>query len=235
MSASHTNRQRVKVDGRVLKQDRIDLGHTRESLVALATQGNQPFSASTLQRAENSARIEVDKLKPIAATLGQPYERYVFDPGEPPRVHFVPKLEGRWRAMFVEVDVNLEPYIVEEVADISQSRDEVHGKITVESTKSQRTEIVRNGLIVRDLFWGEIYVAGWTLPTGLSQFQLLIQHGDEFMDGVTSWYDKDSRQIEWSRYVWIREGCMDERLLLAKARDAMRLELKAFKGRRKKP
>ena len=128
---------------------------------------------------------------------------------DPPEIKFV----GKWTAYYIEGSMGASPNIVKEVIEITFIDGKLHGESEYEARKSGRHEVFSNLEVVDRLLMGESRVEGWNLPNGISRFQLVSNFEGNILDGVVSWVGGLTKQIDWSRYIWVRQGFNDPKAI----------------------
>lgn len=212
----------VPVDGPKLWADRIAVASTEERFLDLM--GERAVSLSTLQRAENGRFVQLQKLKAIAETIGQPVEKYVRNESIIAQGTTC-DVSGVWQGHYIEPDVTLNPCLVSLSMTIIQRDSRLSVEVNeVGSDGEEREEHIVDANIVGDMLLLKSLIDGWKQPSGISTVMLKITHGDEYMTGFATWYDKDTNQIESSRIAFAREGTHSFKAFLSKAERSVRNE-----------
>ncbi|MEM1402938.1 MAG: hypothetical protein AAGG55_06365 [Pseudomonadota bacterium] len=194
----------VPVNGPVLWADRLKVASTEEAFLDLM--GDRAVSLSTLQRAERSQPIQLDKLELIAAVLGETCEKYVRKSSKiDPRTSC--DITGSWVGMYVEPNIDHELVLVESDVKIQQRESLLSINISERGSDGElRSEVIVEGYVYDHLVYILSYIEGWRLPWGMSSTMLKVDVGEEVLRGRSTWYDKDTTQVETSENIFVRKG-----------------------------
>ncbi|MGI9463004.1 MAG: hypothetical protein ACR2OM_03645 [Aestuariivirgaceae bacterium] len=218
---------RVTLDGGLLRQTRKLKGYpSRSSFVdSLNDSGRPTISLSTLQRAELSQRIDISSARYICAFLDESVDRFLIDQANEVQ-EFEPDLSGEWIFFFIECDAYRSYNVRRGVCHLTMNEDGIIGKDFIADDKGKAVERIVTARRIRNVIMGETTVDGSTPPYGCGQFMAALRRGDDWLDGVSTWYDRDTDRVEWSRDIWVRRSCLDEEALIDLAKREMDEELR---------
>ena len=222
-------RDTLPVDGSRLKEDRIAAGLSQEALLASC---DKSFHIGTLRRAEHGENISKAYLESIAKALGYALDRYLKPAPPPPAAAPGIDISGTWSAFFVQDHAGTPPYIVHETTVFEQVGASLSGYAESDYRGKPIREIFSDLAIHGDMLMGHAIVEGWGNVTGATNIQAVISRGNDWIDGYTTWYDSDTRDICCSRYILIRQGASFEEDFKAEAEAIMAQERVAFSARR---
>ncbi len=226
MPEMQTRAQRVRMHGNQLIEARKMKGFSsRSSFVdALRGSGKPTISLSTLQRAEESQSIDSMSAKYICDFLDKEFESLINIEIDTPTI-FEPRFAGKWTYFFIECDAYKKYGIVQGLCEILFDGKQYSGIDYSDNEKTKICERIISAKIIRNIVMGETITEESVIPYGCGQFMARFQRGDNWLDGVSIWYDGDTESIEWTRDIWIRTGCRDESDLINLAKHEMEVEL----------
>lgn len=136
--------------------------------------------------------------KTFLAGIGKPLRHET----APPENEFV----GKWTAYYIEGSMGAVPKIVEENITLLYADGKLNGVSDYENPNFERQETFYNMEVFDRMLNGASTVEGWKPPNGFSRFQLVSNYEGNVLDGVVSWVGGLTKQIDWSRYIWVKQG-----------------------------
>jgi hypothetical protein len=115
----------------------------------------------------------------------------------------LPKVSGSWVARYKEQDGNRANVGARESVTLRQIGRLVWGQGNVTGREYEVFDF--SGRIFRNNLIGKYKVKGAGGPSGSGAFQVQISSSDDKMRGWCMWLDKDSDEIDASKYEWTRE------------------------------
>ncbi|MBK8176978.1 MAG: hypothetical protein IPK66_17480 [Rhodospirillales bacterium] len=124
--------------------------------------------------------------------------------------------EGRWTGFFVEGSTELRPpEILQEtiVLRLRTGRDELEGGSDYAAAEGDRAEKFTNIKFQDGVLVGETHVTTGATQQSCGRFQLARRCEGKLLDGIAHWPSTIMGEIDWSRYIWVRNEPANDDLL----------------------
>lgn len=136
---------------------------------------------------------------------------------------------GEWIAVYVERDRLGDPYCVREAVKSIQVGVDLQG--VFHCLTCPRDDFQLNAVVFGDVVLGTFFCpARSTMAYGRGAFELKALRNNEWLEGLSIWYDMDSARVEHSKNIWFR---MDRASSESYERDAAELMAAEIRKRKK--
>lgn len=157
-------------------------------------------SVPTIYRAERGGPVLKSYLNRMAGELGVDAERLMAQVGDAPQT----VLTGTWHGLFLSTDRFGHPCVVTEIAQLVQDGDAVEGRLVYRENNEAMVDLFENAVFRDNVLCGQLRSEKWAFPLECGAFVVSGGRDLTWLDGYLSWFDLDSEQTQFSKYILIR-------------------------------
>ena len=191
----------------------------------------ESVSVPTIYRAERGGPILKTYLNRMARELGVDVERLIVpydEKGEAQRVD----LTGDWFGLILATDRFGHPYVIGEDTRLEQTGSKVEGRSVHRAGNETMIDFFEYSTFKDNVFCGQLRSEKWPFPLECAAFVLSGSRDITWLDGYISWFDLDSEQPQFSKYILIRRDAPNFEADVKNAHRIMDDENKLLRTRR---
>ncbi len=191
----------------------------------------ESVSVPTIYRAERGGPILKTYLNRMAEELKVTADRLMIPDIDGRDVMRV-DLNGDWFGLFLSTDRFGHPCVIGEDAHLIQIDDRVEGRMHYRENNEAMVDVFENAVFKDNVLCGQLRSEKWTYPLECGAFVLSGGRDLTWLDGYLSWFDLDSEQTQFSKYILIRKDSESFEADLKNAHRLMNDESKLLRTRR---
>jgi TolB-like protein/tetratricopeptide (TPR) repeat protein len=192
----------------------------------------ESVSVPTIYRAERGGPVLRSYLSRMADELGISVDKLIAADGDVDRILPGNVMTGAWFGLHLATDRFGQNYVIEEDTHLVQKGTRVEGYSDYETSDGKMRDHFVDCTFKDNVFCGQMRPEDWPFPLDSAVFVVSGTRNIDWLLGYISWFDLDSEQTEFSKYVMIRQGSENFETEVANARRLLESEDKLLRARR---
>lgn len=141
-------------------------------------------------------------------------------------------LTGDWFGLFLSADRFGHVRVINEDSQLLQTNDRIEGRFVFRENNEAMADTLENAEFRDNVLCGQRRSEKWSFPLECGTFVLSGGRDLTWLDGYLSWFDLDSEQTRFSKYILIRKNSMSFDADLKNAHRLMNDESRLLRIRR---
>lgn len=188
-------------------------------------------SVPTIYRAERGGPILKSYLRRMARELDVDIE-HLMDAPEAGGDRRQNDLTGAWYGLILATDRFGHPYLIGEETELVQNGERVEGQAISHNANETMIDTFVHASFKDSVFSGQLRSEKWHFPLESAAFVVSASRGASWLDGYITWFDLDSENAQFSKYILLRRDAENFETDLKNARAIFNDESKLLRTRR---